>query len=543
MPSAILDSDTRHIQHYELIRELGRGGMGVVHLARDLRLGRLVAIKMLTTPGQRQERFLAEARATARCRHEDIVVIHEVGIHGEQPYLVFEYLRGQTLRQWMDARLGSAFDTHDSSGAFGALPAPLTPTRAVELMVPVVRALVCAHDLGIIHRDLKPANILLTDEGVTKVRDFGVAKIGAAREDMTTEAAGASAEPLALTGMGARLGTLPYMSPEQFAGDPVDHRGDIWAVGIMLYELVTGAHPLAPLSLFKLEMLDDLATPMSSVRKQRSDLARARLHRLVLFVDQFEELYTLGADAEERACVLACLSAVADDAASPLRVVLSIRSDFLDRVAEHRVFLDAVTQGLTFLSPLDRDGLREALVRPLETCDHRFESQDMVEQVLDELAATRSPLPLLQFTADKLWARRDRQQRRLTAASLRALGGVTGALASHADSIVASMPAQDARLARAVFLRLVTPERTRALATLAELHQLGRDAESMSRVLARLIGARLLSVEGGAASAADSDGSDGVAEIVHESLIDTWPRLGQWLVESEEDAMFLSRLR
>jgi WD40 repeat protein/serine/threonine protein kinase/acyl-coenzyme A thioesterase PaaI-like protein len=709
----------RYIQHYELIRELGRGGMGVVHLARDLRLGRLVAIKMLTRRGHLQERFLAEARATARCRHENIVVIHEVGVHGDKPYLVFEYLRGQTLRQWMDAWLGGAFEVHDSSGAFAQPPTSLAPARAVEMIVPVVRALVCAHDMGIVHRDLKPANILLTDEGVTKVLDFGVAKTGAMREDIGIEAAVLPGEPLDLTARGVRLGTLPYMSPEQLAGESVDHRSDIWAVGIILYELVTGSHPLAPLSPARLYALVDGPTPMPGVRAHQSDLgpladitdrcllkdrehrtatsrellqeleallppprtrardqdrnpfaglaafqepdadrffgrdheitslvsklrslplvavtgpsgagksslvragvipalkrsgegwnamvtrpgrqplamlaevllavaersseqppgrdvardqvpaehdaivtrlraepgylgialrtwARARLRRLVLFIDQFEELYTLGADDEERACVLACLGGVADDVASPLRVILSVRSDFLDRLVEERAIRDQVSHGLTFLSSLDRDGLRDALTRPVEACDHRFESPAMVERILDELGATRSPLPLLQFTADKLWARRDRRQCMLTESSLAALGGVSGALASHADAVLASMPAHDARLARAVFLRLVTPERTRALATLAELRQLGGDAESMSRVLARLIDARLLAVAGSHRSEPDSSEFDGEVEIVHESLIDTWPLLGQWLVESEEDAIFLARLR
>jgi serine/threonine protein kinase/tetratricopeptide (TPR) repeat protein len=713
--------DARYIQHYELIRELGRGGMGVVHLARDLRLGRLVAIKMLTKPGHHQERFLAEARATARCRHENIVVIHDVGIHGEQPYLVFEYLRGQTLRQWMEARTSGALDVQDSSSSFGQIPTPLTPTRAVEIILPVVRALVCAHDMGIIHRDLKPANILLTEEGITKVLDFGVAKIGAVREDLAVKDAAGSDEPLALTALGARLGTLPYMSPEQLAGEAVDHRSDIWPVGIILYELVTGAHPLAPLSMPKIHLMADVDTPMPSVREHRSDLgmladiisrcllkdrkhrtdtarellqeleallpaqrtrardedsnpfaglatfqesdadrffgrdhevssligklrnlplvavtgpsgagksslvragvipalkrsgegweaqitrpgrqplaalaevllavsvrssemptgrgitrgaelvpeerdaiiarlrtepgylgitlrtwARAKLRRVVLLIDQFEELYTLGADTAERACVLACLSAVADDAASPLRVILSVRSDFLDRMVEQRAFLDAVSHGLIFLPPLDRSSLREALIKPVEACDYRFESPDMVERILDELEATRSPLPLLQFTADKLWARRGRGQRILTESSLHALGGVSGALAGHADAILASMPGHDARLARTVFLRLVTPERTRALATLGELRHLSGDTEGMNRVLSRLIDARLLAVDNSSSGGAGKEQADGVVEIVHESLIDTWPLLTRWLAESEEDAVFLTRLR
>jgi predicted ATPase/serine/threonine protein kinase len=701
------DHDVGYIQHYELIRELGRGGMGVVHLARDLRLGRLVAIKMLTKPGQLQERFLAEARATARCRHENIVVIHEVGVHGEQPYLVFEYLRGQTLHQWMDARLNGAFELHDSSASFPQIPAPLAPTRAIEMIVPVVHALVCAHDMGIIHRDLKPANILLTEDGITKVLDFGVAKIGAVREDIAVEDAAVSNEPLALTVLGARLGTLPYMSPEQLAGEVVDHRSDIWAVGIILYELVTGAHPLAPLSPVKIHLMADLDTPMPSVREHRSDLgpladiisrcllkdkehrtatarellqeleallpaqrtragdqesnpfaglaafqeadadrffgrdhditnlvgklrnvplvavtgplgvgksslvragvipalkrsgegweaiitrpgrqplaalaevllalpgrrppgrelahgaaevpaerdaiitrlrpepghlgaelrawARSRLRRLVLFVDQFEELYTLGADAAEQTGFMACLEAMADDAASPLRVILAVRSDFLDRMVAHRGFIAAVNRGLEFLSSLDRNGLCEALTRPMEACDHRFESPDIVERILNELEATRRPLPLLQLTARKLWTRRDRQQRMLTESSMDVLGGVGGALASHADAILAAIPAQDARLARAVFLHLVTPDRTRAHATLAKLRQLDHDAAGMDRVLTGLIEACLLAVKASAADAAGDEESDGVVEIIHESLIDRWSTLGQWLAEA-----------
>ncbi len=721
IPATAGVAETRFIQHYELIRELGRGGMGVVYLARDLRLGRLVAIKQLTQPGHQQERFLAEARATARCRHENIVVIHDVGIQGEQPYLVFEYLRGQTLRQWMEVRTGDAIDIQGSTVSFGPIPAPLSPTRAVEMIVPVVRALVCAHDMGIIHRDLKPANILLTEDGITKVLDFGVAKIGAVREDLAAKDAADSHEPLALTALGARLGTLPYMSPEQLAGEIVDHRSDIWAVGVILYELVTDAHPLAPLSMTKINFIAKLDTPMPSVREHRSDLgpladiisrcllkerehrtatarellqeletllpaqrtrpldeggnpfaglvafqesdsdrffgrdhevtslvgklrgqplvtltgpsgagksslvragvipalkragegweamitrpgrqplatlaemllavsvrssevdtgrgiargadqvpadrdaivarlrvepgylgialrawARARLRRLVLVVDQFEELYTLGAGHDERACVIACLGAVADDVTSPLRVILSVRSDFIDRMADNRPFLEAVSQGLFFLPRLGRDALREALSQPVELCGHRFESQAMVERILDELAATRSPLPILQFTADKLWGQRDRGHRMLTESSLHALGGVSGALASHADAVLASMPARDARLARAVFLRLVTPEHTRALATMTELRQLHGDAMGMNRVLTRLIDARLLAVEGKSGRDADNEGTDGVAEIVHESLIDTWPLLGQWLVTNEEDAVFLARLR
>jgi WD40 repeat protein/serine/threonine protein kinase/cell division protein FtsL len=709
------------IGQYELIRLLGRGGMGEVHLARDLRLGRLVAVKRLSAHGTEvTERFLREARTTARCMHENIVVIHEVGEHEGHPYMVLEYLEGETLRQWL----------REHAAASGE-QVPVPPGRAVELMLPVVRALAYAHERGIVHRDLKPENVMLTRSGTIKVLDFGIAKLlSAPRPDEEAKdgvsnsavdaTSGRVSGPVAVHSS-ALIGTLPYMSPEQMNVGVINHRSDIWTVGIMLFELVTGRHPIPERSVAALMRIADEDEPMPSVcqsmpyigplagiidrcllkrpehrtpsarsllaelealaptrravlvgsdvspftgltafqepdadrffgrdheitsiagklrslplvtvtgpsgagksslvragvipalkrsgegweaiiiRPGRQPLAalaevllapsvrssemdtgrsitrgadqvpadrgavmnrlriepgylgialrtwaRVRLRRLVLFVDQFEELYTLGANNEERACVLACLGAVADDVESPLRVILSVRSDFLDRLVEQRTFLDTVSHGLTFLSPLDRSGLREALTRPMEVRDHRFDSPAMIERILDELETTRSPLPLLQFTADKLWAGRDRQQRMLSESSLRALGGVSGCLASHADSVLASMPTQDARLARAVFLRLVTPEHTRALATMVELRQLGDDVESMSRVLTRLIDARLLAVGGSTGSAADGGESDGMVEIVHESLIDTWPLLGQWLVESEEDAIFLARLR
>ncbi|HWN67530.1 MAG TPA: protein kinase, partial [Haliangium sp.] len=158
------------IGQYELIRLLGLGGMGEVHLARDLRLGRLVAIKHLraSSPGL-AERFLREARTTARCMHENIVVIHEVGEdveHGGDPYMVLEYLEGQTLRQWLREHAVNAGEH-----------APVPPGRAVELMLPVVRALAYAHERGIVHRDLKPENVMITRSGSIKVLDFGIAKL------------------------------------------------------------------------------------------------------------------------------------------------------------------------------------------------------------------------------------------------------------------------------------------------------------------------------------------------------------------------------
>src|SRR6185369_6564593 len=163
------------VKHYELLRKLGEGAMGTVYLARDTTLGRLVAIKVLrihTGPGA--ERFLIEAQATARCRHENIVVIHEVDDVRGYPYMVLEYLEGRTLREWMPQRDRRAVS--DSSAKADTSFGLVSPSLAVELMLPVVRALSCAHQLGIVHRDLKPENIFLTTAGRVVVLDFGIAK-------------------------------------------------------------------------------------------------------------------------------------------------------------------------------------------------------------------------------------------------------------------------------------------------------------------------------------------------------------------------------
>ena len=147
------------VNQYELIRELGRGGMGTVWLARDQRLGRKVAIKFLSLPDPAyRDRFLVEARATAQCQHPNIVVIHEVNEADGLPFMVLEFLEGQPLSGVIEGRL-------------------VTAHQAVELMVPVVQALVRAGEERLVHRDLKPDNIFLTKLGTVKVLDFGIAKI------------------------------------------------------------------------------------------------------------------------------------------------------------------------------------------------------------------------------------------------------------------------------------------------------------------------------------------------------------------------------
>ena len=689
-----------HIQHYELIRQIGSGGMGTVFLARDVRLGRRVAIKFLhTKDADLTKRFILEARATARCSHENIVIIYEVGEYGGSPFMVLEFLQGQPLMKMISGQ---------------RLPA----ARAVELMVPVVRALACAHEQGIVHRDLKPENIIVTDSGSIKVLDFGIAKV--LQGDEPPEAPAPNGQPRLpniaelggddvsnLTRNGSIMGTMAYMSPEQWGiGVTIDHRTDIWAVGIMLFRMIAGKHPLDPLrgpQLMVTAMLDEampglrtmapdvppelaavvdrcllkrkedrfpdalsllralepflpgrytrelkidespyaglssfqeadadrffgrsrdiaamvnrindrpliavvgpsgtgkssfvraglvpvlkrsgtnweslvirpgrnplaalasiVAPLMSSSTTIEQDIqeqqklverlyaepgyvgnvlrnrARREKRKILLFIDQFEELYTLVPDLKERMAYTACLSGIADDATSPIRVILSIRSDFLDRVPEDEQFMGELSQGLYFLTPPNREGLRDALVQPAEMAGYRFESPAMVDNMLEHLEATQGALPLLQFAATQLWELRDPSQRMLTESAYQSIGGIAGALASHADSVLAGMTTQERTLVRALFLRLVTPERTRAIVSVDELRELTKEAGEMQRLIDHLVQARLLVVQtGGGASGA-------TVEIVHESLLHSWPTLKRWLDEGQEDAGFMEQLR
>ncbi len=228
---------------YELIDRLGSGGMGIVYRARDTRLQRDVAVKVLSesyigsgTPGHAShERFLREARAASSLNHPNICTIHDVGEHAGQPYLVMELLQGQTLRA---ALLGT----------------PLPVDQVVDFGIQLARALEEAHAAGIIHRDIKPANIFIVrkQQGSQqiKVLDFGLAKISrafstesAAGDTSDSVGLGETAAGLTLTTPGTTIGTLAYMSPEQARGQALDVRSDLFSLGAVLYEMATGQPP------------------------------------------------------------------------------------------------------------------------------------------------------------------------------------------------------------------------------------------------------------------------------------------------------------
>lgn len=243
------------LAHYTIIRELGRGGMGAVFLARDGRLDRHVALKfVLDRDPDLNRRFHLEARATAQCKHEHIVVIHDVGTFQEYPYMVLEYIAGKTLRALLRAE------------------EQLSPAHALAIIKPVVDALVCAHERDIVHRDLKPENIMVASSGGIKVMDFGIAK-DLSHDLFSTMTAARRGQPVAETQPGLAVGTLAYMAPEQWGIASVDQRSDIWAVGIMLYEMIAGHHPVMPTSPGRLfEVVANLVEPMPSASQLQPDI-------------------------------------------------------------------------------------------------------------------------------------------------------------------------------------------------------------------------------------------------------------------------------
>ncbi len=209
---------------YEVVARIGAGGMGEVYRARDTRLGRDVALKVvdpgLASDPERLSRFEKEARAAAQLDHPNILVVHDVGTHEGSPFIVSELLQGESLRE----KLG----------------APLPPKKAVEYAIEIAHGLAAAHEKGIVHRDIKPENVFVAKNGHVKILDFGVAKLLPSFEasGVDTETPTASA-----TQPGTAVGTVAYMSPEQIRGQPVDARSDLFSLGVVLYEMLSGKRP------------------------------------------------------------------------------------------------------------------------------------------------------------------------------------------------------------------------------------------------------------------------------------------------------------
>jgi tRNA A-37 threonylcarbamoyl transferase component Bud32/tetratricopeptide (TPR) repeat protein len=205
------------VSHYRIEEELGRGGMGIVYRAHDERLERDVALKFLqqnlTTDGAARERFIREAKTASSLDHQHICTIHDIGeTDAGQTYIVMAFYSGRTLKEKIDE-------------------GPMDLSEAVSLAVQVADGLAAAHRKGIVHRDIKPGNIIITEDGVAKILDFGLAKLAGGAVELTAE--------------DSTLGTAAYMSPEQARGDNLDARSDVWSLGVMLYEMLGGRRPFA----------------------------------------------------------------------------------------------------------------------------------------------------------------------------------------------------------------------------------------------------------------------------------------------------------
>jgi eukaryotic-like serine/threonine-protein kinase len=650
------------VGRYRVRRLIGEGGMGRVYLARDTVLGRSVALKVIRperVSARDVDRFIVEARATARLNHPHIVVLYDVGEHRGAPYLALEYLDGESLRE----RAGRERMSVD---------------EALRVARAAADALDHACSAGVRHCDLKPSNVVLPRDGRLRVVDFGLALLEAADSPR-----------------GGVAGTPSYMAPEQWLGEALTDRVDVWALAVMTHEILSGEHPFGPdtsasglraavldgaipaaamsregvpspvidllqrslrrdpaarpsaaewrlaldgalagapslpddkspyrgLSAFgeadahlffgrepEIEaflerlrttptlpiagpsgagkssflhagviprlrarerwrvialrpgsdpftalahgLLEGSIAPGGSASSTRangreaaslaadlratptllglrlSTLAATDGVRVLLAIDQLEELFTQGASEEDVQRFLHLLASTADDPAEPVRVAVTLRDDFLGRIPAF--------QQLFVLKELSPDELRRTIMGPLSRADHRFEDPSIVDDILREIGDIESGLPLLQFACRALWDARDPERRLLLAEAYRQIGGVAGALARHADRFLAELSPPDQRAARQILVRLVAGTSARRVverrALLADL------PDNAPAVLDRLLSARLVVQR----RARGED--DLLVELTHESLLQRWTELARWIDESREERRLLDEL-
>lgn len=238
------------ISHYKILEKLGEGGMGVVYKAEDIRLERVVALKVLSEKvkesAKAAERLVREAKAVARLDHPNICPVYEIDEHEGQTFVAMAYVQGISLREKL-------------------LVGPLRVNQALEIVIQVAEGLKEAHSKGIVHRDIKSANIMLTTQGRVRIMDFGLAKLAGAME---------------ITKPNSIIGTLAYMSPEQATGKPVDHRTDIWSLGVVFYQMLTAERP------FKGNTASEMISSILKDRPRRIRNLRAEVPEQMEYVIQ-----------------------------------------------------------------------------------------------------------------------------------------------------------------------------------------------------------------------------------------------------------------
>jgi len=636
---------------YRVERLLGRGGMGAVWQAFDLKLCVEVALKALHPIGEdarRRELLRHEVRAAREVMSPNVCRIFDLIEIDGQELVSMEYVDGTHLADYL---------RHE--GAPGL-------RKMSEIATQLLAGLQAIHDAGLVHRDLKPENVMLTPAGRVVLMDFGIAKA------------------IAEGGHGTVAGTPAYMAPEQLRGDRVDARTDVYAAGLILGELAYWDHlsalegrralwqafrqdppqlpegawhdalqralaidpdrrypsarvfarafeevtlrvagkdersPFPGLASFtegdrefffgreadveaigkKLKRLHMLAivgpsgvgkssflraglipslpkrwahvicTPGPSpfislgqalipqlagdteamrafLRFGEADVAVSMFTRwrrnhedAVLIVDQFEELFTQSPkEVQERFAELLGRLPIEGD----VRVILSMRDDFLFHCHAHPGLRPILTE-LTLLTPLRGADLHRVLVQPAMACGFRFENDALVDQMVAEVESERGALPLLAFTAARLWEHRDRERGLLTTAAYESLGGVAGSLAQHAESNLERIGLDREPIVREIFRNLTTGQGTRVSREREELLSVFPDRNAANEVLAQLIDARLLtSFE--VADANDPSTRRQRLEIVHESLLTKWPRLVRWQAQDADGTLLRDQLR
>ena len=711
--------DGTRIDHFVVLRRIGQDGTGQVFLARDTRLGRKVALKLLRTETlgsfDEMEAFIKEARITARFNHPNIVTIHDVLKWKERPYLVMEYLQGQTLHRRL------------SRGRF-------SPKETVRIGISIASALKEAHAHKILHRDLKPDNVIIPPDGRLRVLDFGLARLGTRdREELARDGDSQRQQAMldgAASGIGLDgtetprgnvRGTPIFMAPEQWCRGELTAATDVWALGMSMYQMLLGRHPWEGLSNREIGLLTTSDDPLIPVVEEApeeltqligrclkkdpqrrptvdrlivaledflvlegqespadlrpfrgllpfderhqnrffgreaevdifleklrqapvlpvigpsgagkssfvqagivprlreqgrwtvlqmrpgdqplheladlvlsfrgggttlspsvnqalglptetaaafdeeratgrraelaleiarspatlglklTEIADREICKVLLFVDQLEELFTLSGDDRTQQLFLEALCCAADDPMGHVRVAFTLRADFLGKLALSPASRQALND-VTLLGCPAPESLEQILTRPLETAGYRYDDPELVAEMVAAVRGDDAALPLLQFVGQVLWSRRDREKKLLTRAVYEEVGGVTGALARHADALMDSLPPEQMRVAKHIFLRLVTPDGGRRVVRRSKLVEgLGEQAQE---VVDRLVKERAILVrQMRLGDNTDPGGVHADLELIHESLIRTWDRFGRWRDENREELVFIA---
>jgi serine/threonine-protein kinase len=448
------------VGHYRIVSKIGAGGMGEVYLAEDLKLGRQVALKVLvselTVDPVRLQRFQREARAASALNQPNILTVFEIGEADGLHFIATEFIPGETLRDRL-------------------MQGPLELSEVLHLGIQIAQALAVAHEAGIIHRDIKPENIIVRQDQLVKVLDFGLAKLVSEETSATHQEAVTRA--LLKTTPGAVMGTTPYMSPEQARGRTVDERTDIWSLGVVLYQLVTGSLPFAgdtrsdviasvlkteppPLAHQTEQVPVDLERIISkALRKNREDRYQHIKDLLIDLKDCKQELEfraklerSLPAELRSQQSSWSGMSTARDAVAEPTanpeaRVKFPSRSAVIALVVLLAVVVILVIGGARYFAARDQTAIDSIAVLPFANNTGDPELEYLSDGLSESLINNLSQLPRLKVIA-RSSAFRYKGQALDAEAVAHALGVksiLTGRVGRHGDNLEISVELMDAR--------------------------------------------------------------------------------------------------